>query len=569
MTTAPRNLSAAAGATDSVSSAPRAGLRAAAPSAAQYNDNSASSARRRLAAWLAALCAAVLPATLAGCSSGTAEATNLGKGGAQGPPPALVRVAMVEQRPVVPRLNVVGSVLPRRTSIVASGSDGVVAEFPVDAGQFVEQGTVLSRLRMETTDLEIEEAKALLAERQAHLQELEAGSRPEDIAEADARQAVARAALTNAEAKRDRIQQLFDRKAANQDELDDAKERLQAAQKLFEAAKAAADRTKAGPRREEIDQARARFEAQKAHVAYLEAEKEKRTTRAPFSGYISKSHSYLGQWLSKGDPVVTLTLLDTVDVAAMVDQRDLGLIRLGEKAQFRVKGIEPAAWEGTIVQIIPRSEWETGSRGFPVVVRLKNEFRETQGRRRPVLKEGMMAEFTFSGPPVDATLVPKDAVVRTTRGNQVYVFQPEGPDPNKGKARLFIVETGVSDGTSIQVTAEGLVAGMQVVVEGAQRLRPFQDVQIAAAGQQISEEDAGAPPTGSAPAEGAPPKGSPAQDAPAGTAPAPGAPAAGAPPAKEPAAGESPADQPAADAPSAKQTDQPPAGAAPADDKTE
>jgi len=546
MTTVPRNSSAADGVADSVSSASRA------------------PAGRSTTAFVAALFAVALPAALAGCSSGTAEATNMGKGGAQGPPPALVRVATIEQRPVVPRLNVVGSVLPRRTSIVASGSDGVVAEFPVDAGQFVEQGTVLSRLRMETTDLEIEEAKALLAERKAHLEELEAGSRLEDIAEAEARQAVARAALTNAEAKRDRIQQLFDRKAANQDELDDASERLQAAQKLFEAAKAAADRTKAGPRREEIDQARARFEAQKAHVAYLEAEKEKRTTRAPFSGYISKSHSYLGQWLSKGDPVVTLTLLDTVDVAAIVDQRDLGLIRLGEKAQFRVKGIEPATWEGTIVQIIPRSEWETGSRGFPVVVRLKNEFREVQGFRRPVLKEGMMAEFTFSGPPVDATLVPKDAVVRTTRGNQVYVFQPEGPDPNKGKARLFIVETGVSDGTSIQVTAEGLVAGMQVVVEGAQRLRPFQDVQIAAAGQQISEEDSGAPPAGSTPAEGAPPEGAPAQQAPAGAAPAEGAPST-----QQPAAGEPSAPKPAADKPSAKQTDQPPAGAAPADAKTE
>ncbi len=425
-------------------------------------------------------------------------------------PPALVRVAPIEKRAVSPQLNVVGSVLPRWTSIVASGADGVVAEYPQDTGEFVEAGTVLSRLRMETTNLEIEQNNAILAEREQDLKELEAGSRQEDIAEAEAKVGVAQAALTNATAKLKRMQQLFDKNAANKEDLDDASERRQAAQKLLDAATAACDRVKAGPRQEEIAQARARFEAQKAHVAYLEAEKEKRTTKAPFAGYISKSHTYLGQWLSKGDPIVTLTKLDTVDVAALVDQWDLGMIQLGQKAKFHVKGIEPDEWEGTIVQIIPRSEWETGSRGFPVVVRLQNQFREVEGRRRPVLKEGMMVEFRFQGAPKETLLVPKDAVIRTTRGNQLFVFLPDTADsaappaqPSTGKAQMFIVETGISDGEFIEVSAPGLAAGMQAVVEGAQRLRPLQSVQLAAEGQQISaEETSGGPPGGAPPQKG-------------------------------------------------------------------
>ena len=48
-----------------------------------------------------------------------------------------------------------GNVRPRHMSIVASGSDGVVDEFPIEVGDFVSQGTVLSQLRNESTNLEI------------------------------------------------------------------------------------------------------------------------------------------------------------------------------------------------------------------------------------------------------------------------------------------------------------------------------------------------------------------------------------------------------------------------------
>ena len=42
----------------------------------------------------------------------------------------------------------------------------------------------------------------------------------------------------------------------------------------------------------------------------------------------------------------------------------------------------------------------------------------------PVLKEGMMAQVTFSGAPVEAVLAPKNALVRTSRGTQMFLFEP-------------------------------------------------------------------------------------------------------------------------------------------------
>ena len=40
-------------------------------------------------------------------------------------------------------------------------------------------------------------------------------------------------------------------------------------------------------------------------------------------------------------------------------------------------------------------------------------------------------------------------------------------------------QTGISEQATIQVIADGLVPGMQVVTEGAERLQDFQTVQIA------------------------------------------------------------------------------------------
>ena len=480
-----------------------------------------------------AVLSACVAIAVCGCNKLGAEkaAAKGSKKGAQ--PPASVRVAAVERRKVVPRVTVVGTVIPRWTSVAASGAAGIVKTFNIEEGQFVTNGDVLSELRMVTTDLAIAEAKSLLRERQQQLAELEAGSRKEEIEEARARMLAAQALMNSTAAKLTRTKALIEKNAANQDELDDAVQRAEAGRQAFAAAEAKSRLVQAGPRQEQIEQARARFQAQREHVAFLDAEKAKRITRIPaeppITGYITKTHTFVGMWLSKGDPIATVTYLDEVDVVANVDQRDLKHIQLGHQADVRLtsgyemtrlvtadgkvqQGIVSAetedeveitdsagrvsrirkdqidqrqitAWQGTIAFIVPRSEWQTGSRGFPVKVRVKNCFVDLGGKRRPVIKEGMMAEVVFRGTPVDALLVPKDSLVRTSSGPILYVFQPDNEKPETGTVVQVPVVTGINDvspaGVSqIEVKGEGIAAGMQIVTEGAERMRPFQTVRV-------------------------------------------------------------------------------------------
>lgn len=419
-----------------------------------------------------------------GCSSSEPpplDGTDAAAAGPPAPPPALVRVSSVRSEEIAPRLIAVGTVRPRHVSTVASASDGVVDEFTVEEGGFVKANTVLSRLRIQSTDLALDEQRAVLMEREAMYQQT-LKPRREDVEEARAQQRAAEATLENADRRFKELQSLVKRGATNQSDVDDAEQILAEAKNKALAAAAVFERVSSGTREEEKQQAQARLMAQQKHVEFLEAEKEKRITKAPFDGFIVSEETYLGQWLSKGDPVVKMAMLDEVDVEVPVDQSFISQVNPGSNVDLKINGSANAdstdgRWQGTVVSIVPRSEWETGSRSFPVIVRVKNRMNGTSESPVPTLREGMMAEVEFFGTPLQAKMVPKDSLVRTSRGTFVFAINP--PEPDKPlSVRQVLVEPGISKGDSIQVLTDELIPGEQVVTEGAERLRPFQTVSV-------------------------------------------------------------------------------------------
>ena len=422
----------------------------------------------------------LLITTLAAIAPGCSQTESPAPVGAAPQPPALVRVATIRQETIAPEFLAMGNVRPRHLSVVASGSDGVVAEFPIEVGDFVSEGTLLSQLRNESTNFEIEEQEAILNERKAELEEISV-PRKEDEAEAHARKLSADIMYSNAKRRMEELSALGARGAANPSEVKDAQDTLDAAEQTKLAAMAVLSKT-SNPRPETVMQAKARLEAQEKHVAVLNAEREKRSTKAPFTGFVVEEHTYRGQWLAKGDPVVTLAELDEVEVEVQIDQQYIDQIAPGKPVTLNVQGTGSRdglsrEWSGIVDSVVPRSNWQTGSRSFPVIIRVINEMNKSTMPPIPALREGMMAEAEFKGQETDAMLVPKDAIVRTSRGNFIYVINP----PIEGQAlsvRQVDITPGISSGTEIQVTGENLEVGMQVVTEGAPRLRAFQTVQV-------------------------------------------------------------------------------------------
>ena len=245
--------------------------------------------------------------------------------GQQAKPVVVVRVIETETRS---GQRVVGTVKPLRTSTIGSAVDGRVRDFLVNAGDLVKEGQTLAQLRTATLAIELAASKAELELAESRLAELENGSRPEDIAEADANMRIAASAVKNTEAKLRRIQAL--NSAASVVELDDAQEQANAAKFALIATEALLKRIKDGPRKETIAQAKAQVELQKQRLNQIKDRLEKCTIIAPFDGFISTEFTEVGAWINRGDPIAEIIQLDEVEINAPITAEAVVNLRKGD-----------------------------------------------------------------------------------------------------------------------------------------------------------------------------------------------------------------------------------------------
>jgi multidrug resistance efflux pump len=103
-----------------------------------------------------------------------------------------------------------------------------------------------------------------------------------------------------------------------------------------------------------------------------------------------EEHTNIGQWLSKGAAVVTLAQLTEVEVEVQIDQQYIDQIAPGRPVTlnlqgtgsnkaigFRFGGVSllelEVGWTGVVDSVVPRSNWQSGSRSFPVIVLVSNQ----------------------------------------------------------------------------------------------------------------------------------------------------------------------------------------------------
>jgi RND family efflux transporter MFP subunit len=329
---------------------------------------------------------------------------------------------------------------------------------------------MLAQLLTDTIQLELAAAEAELELRQQELAELQNGTRPEEIEQAKARMTAAHARWQYAEARRKRADRVG--QAMSDEEREEMAALAVEAEQAFLDAKSAHQLAVEGPRKEQIAQATAQVAMQQATVDRLKDQIEKHTIVSRFPGYVTAEHTELGQWVKQGDPVAEVVALDEVEVVAQVVEQYVPHIRSGMAVNVEIPALGSKPLTGIVSAIVPQADVQ--ARTFPVKVRVKNELSEDG----PLIKSGMYARVMLaSGNRQKAMLVMKDSLV--LGGPQPVVFIVDDPQKAKhGKVRPVPVQLGASIGSMIQVTADGLKPGELVIVQGNERLRPGQVVQI-------------------------------------------------------------------------------------------
>lgn len=387
-----------------------------------------------------------------------------------------VVVARVIEAEVKSGQRFVGTVNPLRTSTIGSAIDGRVRDFLVNEGESVKKGQVLAKLRDETLKIEQAIAKAELDLYLSRLAELENGSLPEEIAEAEANMRSAEAAQKNAESKLQRTRLLVTSNVATKEELNDAIELADATKFAFKATEALLKRITDGPRVEAIAQAKAQVELQEQRLNLAKDRVAKSAIVAPFDGFVSAEFTEVGAWISRGDPIAEVIQMAEVEIRAPVTAEAAANLRKGDVVRVEFPELPNKLLTGTVDRIVPVAD--SRARTFPIHIKFKNEILEGT----PMLMAGMLVRIDLPvGKRQSLPLVPKDSLVLNGNERFVFVMGDKAKSGSSvglsGKVRKVPVDLGVAVDDRIQVRGD-IQVGDLVVVIGNERLIPNSDVKV-------------------------------------------------------------------------------------------
>ena len=191
----------------------------------------------------------------------------------------------------------------------------------------------------DTLKIEIEQAKA--AEQAAYQTYLglKNGSRPEDIAKAEAAVLVAQSRLHLAQKDFERVDGIFKStkgQGVSKQSLDTQSSQLQVAKNELFSAQKSLELAKIGPRAEDVARAYAQWQQTKAQVAQLELKLKQSTLYAPLDTTVRSRLLQPGDMASAQVPVLALAINSPKWVRAYVNEVNLGKIKPGQQAYVTI-----------------------------------------------------------------------------------------------------------------------------------------------------------------------------------------------------------------------------------------
>jgi multidrug efflux system membrane fusion protein len=219
-----------------------------------------------------------------------------------------------------------------------------------------------------------------------------------------------------------------------------------------------------------VDTAQAAYDQAQAGIAKTEAVISQKLVRAAFDGVLGTRRVEVGQYLTAGTQIVSLTDLSAVYANFTVTEKDSGTLKVGQTVRIAVDAYPGRKFEGKLTAIEPQISSDTRN------IRVQATIQNPEG----ILKPGMFATTTVVLPDKPAVItVPETAVDYTLYGDSVYLITEKKTDD--GKTSLNAVRTFVQTGDRIDgraVIVRGLKAGDKVVQVGQLKLQSGAAVSI-------------------------------------------------------------------------------------------
>jgi len=185
--------------------------------------------------------------------------------------------------------------------------------------------------------------------------------------------------------------------------------------------------------------------------------KDKLTLKAPIGGTVTETYAKAGEQRSSVNylsaPVVQITDLSRLELEADVDEIDISLVSLGQRATLEIDAAPGQEFEGKVSYISPLSVVEAGL----VLYRVKIEFSVPA---EAGIRAGMTATANIMVDERHDVLILNDRAIKRGSGGQPQVLV-ELPD---GTIETRPVEIGISNGMETEILG-GLEEGDRVIIE--------------------------------------------------------------------------------------------------------
>lgn len=388
---------------------------------------------------------------------------------------AEVKVENSGSSPAGTVLTVSGYVVAHHKIAVGAKVMGRVKWIGVEKGDKVQQGQILVRLEDNEFRANVNQARANLAAAQARLDQLRAGSRPQEKLKDRAGILQAQATLTNAEAEYKRTEELYRAGVASKAELDRTIAQRDNARALVESATQESAMTDIGPRAEEIRAAAAQVQQVRAALDYAQTQLADTEIRAPVSGTVLQRIVERGEMVTPSafgesgarTSVVALADLNDLQIELDISQTDFARLKMDQRAEIVPEAFPNLKYTGFIAEIAP----EANRAKATVQVKVKVENPDDQLRPEMNARVNFLADAAPAGErSVSRILIPKEAVVRKDAKEFVFVIKGN-------RVELRSIRVGDESGGFFQVL-EGLSGGESIATTGADKLKDGDRVKI-------------------------------------------------------------------------------------------
>lgn len=240
---------------------------------------------------------------------------------------------------------------------LAFNAMGRIEKIYVQEGDEVKAGQLLAELDKDRYEANVKRLRAQVEAQRAVLAALQAGTRRQQIEEAKAAVQKAEAFLQNTEREYLRLKALLEGNAVSRQAFENAETAYRTAQHDLKAAQEALSLAIEGPRKEDIEAAKATLVSYEAALEYAVKELEDSMLHALSDGIVENRLLEPGDMASPNVPVLTLALKEPLWVRCYVDEPYLGRIHSGMRARILSDSFPGKTYDGWIGYISPTAEF--------------------------------------------------------------------------------------------------------------------------------------------------------------------------------------------------------------------